>query len=137
MAVTLTQKGLSVVPGDKAQSKFTLALDTSYPNPAGYVLTPGIVRLGENSQDRQHRSRDARRRCDVGVLDRRNARCRQQHRVDGAALGRREHGRRSRERGERLDRQLLDRARRQLTHSPNTEESRRTRCAFCVLREKQ
>jgi hypothetical protein len=47
MAVTLTQKGLSVVPGDKAQSKFTLTLDSSYPNPAGYVLTPASFGLAK------------------------------------------------------------------------------------------
>lgn len=47
MAVTLTQKGLSVVPGDKAQSKFTLTLDASYPNPAGYVLTPASFGLNK------------------------------------------------------------------------------------------
>jgi hypothetical protein len=47
MAATLTQKGLSVVPGDKAQSKFTLALDASYPNPAGYVFTPASFGLNK------------------------------------------------------------------------------------------
>jgi hypothetical protein len=47
MAATVAQKGLSVVPGDKAQSKFTLTLDTSYPNPAGYVLTPATFGLAK------------------------------------------------------------------------------------------
>lgn len=40
MAVTATLVGIPVVPGASYQKLYTLTADNSYPNPAGYVLTP-------------------------------------------------------------------------------------------------
>lgn len=46
MAVTVTNKGVPKPPGDKFYFKTTVALDNSYPNPAGYVFTPATFGLG-------------------------------------------------------------------------------------------
>lgn len=40
MSVALVVKAGPTVPGASAQTLSTIALDTSYPNPAGYVFTP-------------------------------------------------------------------------------------------------
>lgn len=40
MAATLTQQGPASVPGNWTRKLFTVVGDSSYPNPAGYVLTP-------------------------------------------------------------------------------------------------
>lgn len=45
MAVTLAIVGTPRVPGASVQSVFTLTLDNSYPNPAGYVFTPASFGL--------------------------------------------------------------------------------------------
>lgn len=45
MAVTLVAEGVPTVPGASVQRLFTLALDASYPNPAGYVFTPASFGL--------------------------------------------------------------------------------------------
>lgn len=48
MAVGIVLNGIRVPPGDKYQQRATVALDNSYPNPAGYVFTAasfGLTRL--------------------------------------------------------------------------------------------
>lgn len=48
MAVTIVSKTVNAPAGDQFEVTQTLALDNSYPNPAGYVLTPatfGFTRL--------------------------------------------------------------------------------------------
>jgi hypothetical protein len=45
MAVSLVVKTPPTVPGASVQVAETLALDTSYPNPAGYVFTPASFGL--------------------------------------------------------------------------------------------
>jgi hypothetical protein len=44
MSVTATVEAVAV-PGASIRKKFLLALDNSYPNPAGYVLTPATFGL--------------------------------------------------------------------------------------------
>jgi len=48
MAIAVVQKGVDAPAGSEFEATQTVALDTSYPNPAGYVLTPstfGFTRL--------------------------------------------------------------------------------------------
>lgn len=45
MSLTVAAKGVPAPPGDKYSYVLTVALDASYPNPAGYVITPALLGL--------------------------------------------------------------------------------------------